>query len=480
MSFNVLSARPRRFTLSSSSEDEPIIGEIGSRRKIAQLTGLDFDPQRPAASSPLSAKFISLSGYEPRGEYDVSLVEEDQEPPPPATPSSIYSQEGLEHIIAAYERWYSEPGDDECNYDTAIPGQQQDDEVVVPRASGADLTTLQPTARPLESLRHRDRPSTPVDRSSGTAELPTSERSMGPETLLTFESGSLFSEGFNGVDWKNNHHRIRVHEEDRAGDYSMGAINADVSHLVPQHLSLRFKTANPKYPVSHFSDHSSESAGRDEGLMSHARESFLSQVRAISDSSPFTAGNNTSVTFRDRPPTIPEKSSKRSRGTFSSAKHPLKSPYPFSSPLRGRSHVIETCRPDEEAVPHPHRLSDAIKWPRNSNTNRVGDPRILYTHQRQSQGPDTPYPDLEMNPRRRLRLGPTTLIQKSSQQIWDKMKSVGSQVKPKPERDSDGKKRREILRKSITVLGSVDAERYEVGKPLKPLKIVRERMDLWV
>jgi hypothetical protein len=212
-------------------------------------------------------------------------------------------------------------------------------------------------------------------------------------------------------------------------------------NFTPRPRALRPKGFHePHRSMSQWSDHSS-----DGGVVSNARDSVISHIRSVSSS--FKVPSRSSMVFKGKAATstiqLPTPESVTRQRVFSSGKHPLKSLFPFSSPLHKKAHSDDSPNPRRSSF--ARCLSDSFK-----NFSGTRNSPIISNHVRTGDGPDTPMPTKSglMST-----TSPTVVFfQKGTLQIHDAMQKAKRVAKVK----SRNERRRDKLRKKIVVVGTAD------------------------
>ncbi|KAL3423582.1 hypothetical protein PVAG01_05329 [Phlyctema vagabunda] len=223
------------------------------------------------------------------------------------------------------------------------------------------------------------------------------------------------------------------------------------SPFAPRPLELRPKTRLEVRPMSHFSDHSSESSSRKKpSMLSSARESFATGIRELASPTRsrhnMSPGSGPSLTspssprqmrtppalFPPPPPPTPplqlSPQTKRKRD-WASGNHPLKSPFPF-----GR------------------KVSGAMKKRFSVGSATTRETSLITNGERSADGPDTPLPRSTGGVLMRTLQDSADVLQKGNSQILGAVKKAKKTVRVR----SPSEKRRDELKKQITVIGHSD------------------------
>jgi hypothetical protein len=217
-------------------------------------------------------------------------------------------------------------------------------------------------------------------------------------------------------------------------------------NFTPQPLALRPKGFHePHRSLSRWSDHSS-----DGGMISNTRDSVISHIRSIA--SPFKMPSRPSMVFKEKAATstihVPPPEHVTRKRAFSSGKHPLKSPFPFRSPLHRKIHSDDSPNPKRSSF--ACRISDSFKHFSGIRASPIIDSRIISNHARTGDGLDTPIPT---KPGLMGIISPTAVfLQKGTLQIQDAMQKAKRAARVR----SRDEKRRDKLRKKIVVVGTAE------------------------
>lgn len=426
MSFRVLTSRPRRFTL---SEQDAAVGEAGSLPNTVKLAS-HHRVSRPPAHEPRPTYSTQSSFTRPEmRQGSLSSV----------SSSSAYSQDDLDHIISAYAQLETHPPQEippkSLSRPRASYGTASSEEAASERSSprpATGMSDFQPhMVRPL-TLREDKR------KTSGSL--------VSPGAVVRDEYDDLFPKHIFGGNKRTRTFNLEDTEK-------TPTIWPTVLHSIPPAHTLLLQPL--ERPVSRFSDHSSEADERGESLLSQARQSVISQVRAITSSTVFRIPSRPSMIFQDRAAETSSIHDSTSSDTSSKRKRSLKSSFPFRGPVHKRPHLSSTAGESTSST-------------------------VIYTHDRTYEGPDTPYPNDWRDQIRRPSFSPTAAIHRGGRQIWDKMKNVGSQAAEKTGLRSNDEKRRDAFRKRIKVLGPGELDLHDGTKSARPLTPARGKVDLWL
>jgi hypothetical protein len=242
-----------------------------------------------------------------------------------------------------------------------------------------------------------------------------------------------------------------VHDQISPKDNTFGypSWNEDDAHrrnCTPQPLTLRPKGFHePHRSMSRWSDHSS-----DGGMISNAHDSVISHIRSMS--SPFKLPSRPSMVIKEKAATpaiqVHSPGPVTRKRAFFGGKHPLKSPFPFRSPLHKKTHSGDWPNPKRSSF--ARRISDSFKHLSGTRNSPIIHSRIISNHARADDGPDTPMPT---KPGLMGIISPTAVFfQKGTLQIQDAMQKAKRAAKVRPR----GERRRDKLRKKIVVVGMAD------------------------
>jgi len=249
--------------------------------------------------------------------------------------------------------------------------------------------------------------------------------SRGDATTSVHDQISLKANTFGNPSW--NQHDVHRHK------------------FTPQPLALRPEGFHePHRSMSRWSDRSS-----DGGMVSNARDSIISHIRSISF--PFKVPNRPSMVFKEKAATStiqPTPESETRKRVSSSGKHPLKSLFPFRSPLHKKAHSDDSPNPRRSSF--ARRISDSFQNFSGTRNSQIINSRIISNHARTGDGPDTPMPTksgLMSIP------SPTAVFfQKGTLRIHDAMQKAKRVAKVR----SRDERQRDRLRKKIVVVGTAD------------------------
>lgn len=212
-------------------------------------------------------------------------------------------------------------------------------------------------------------------------------------------------------------------------------------------LALRLRAfQEPHRSMSRFSDQSSED---ERGIISSARDSVLSHICSIP--SPFKPPSGPSIIFKGKAATSaiqisPPEHLKRKKG-FPSGKYPLRSPFPFRSPLHKKSHTDVSPKPEGSGF--VRLISDALAHFPNTRKSPITNSRFISNYTRTDSGPDTPMPS---KPEFIGIQSPTGIFHKSTLQLQDAMQKVKRTARIR----SMEERRRDRLRKKIVVVRTAE------------------------
>jgi hypothetical protein len=527
--------------------DEPMSEAFTSpsRNKIMQLTGVDLSIQQPTAlpsqkllqSTEYGSGYIFLRNREYLRSSTSSENSESVYSREEAEPTTTQQNNGEDRIMSPVSPASNKS---DCFQLTAVQNEKSSD---LPQ--GACTTGAQ-------WFPYHDRPSTYL---GATIEKPRErERAMTLEDLVLDERNRFERDGFTDGIWQTHTANI-PNQSDGGRPTSEVPCNSNLRMVdfyksISHPLSLRPKPPIPERCQSRFSDHSSDSGISP---LTQARGSVISHLRSISSGTNFKlpdrlytnshpkAVNVSHIEAATSPdshansptnidPVSPNvfQRGKRKRNLFSAGGRPPKSPFTFTAgPSNSRFNSISDACPSELSRQNrsklSRRFSDAFKTFSSSNfkptilepspSTEIADQsaptqeRILHTHARRHDGPDTPFffsrfvlhrratpPSPSVSPRwaaRRNIYGssPTKRVKSSSSQIWGAAKEVGGVVRDAGDkarevvvvgaakvggsvkavsvsiiRGNMEEKRRDALRKTIRVVGVSEEEEVDVAR----------------
>ncbi len=423
----------------------------GSTKKIEKLPGhkLDHVTRQPAlngqarngnkAELPQLPEVVGLSKLDHHNHVDTfsdihRYMRSDSDNS--LSSASAYSQDDIvEEIVDIYSKWHSWAPNPESptlpvkrplylqpsSSATELGHASQISNVRRPRHASLGRTQISPKAATLSELITEEREHFGGNRPRDESRLNRGDRSTPSQDRFSLEANNL---GY--LPWNDD--------------------GAQELNSTPQPLALRPKDFHePHRSMSQWSDYSA-----DGGIILNARDSVMSHICSISP--PFKVPSRPSMVFKEKAATStiqvlsPEHTTRKR--VFSRGRHPLKSPFPFRSPLHKTGH--SDYPPTSKKSSFGRRISESFKHISGTRNPPIIDSRIISNHARTGDGPDTPMPTktgfMDI-------ISPTAILfQKGTLQIQDAMHKAKRATRVR----SKGERRRDRLRKMIVVVGTSD------------------------